>query len=244
MSVSVLNLLLKALSVNEVIGIYDVDGDHVSHEMPARLRFLAPDAAAAWRKDMHDKVVISDMFRSPESSKRAVAEGRGAQPPSFSAHNYGLAVDLDIDDTMTHIGVKKKVDLDMWMRERGWYCHRVDHKMGHEAWHYNFLGDPLLVISPKVKSTAGYIEQEIRKRYASFWMNASSMHCQELLRQLKLYGGEIDGKIGPLSRQAIMAFQRTWDLLNLNDTYGVVQGHLDTTTVRCLTYVTHKVVLA
>lgn len=220
--VDVLTLELTALSNEDVRGIYGDNED----SMPLRCRFLNPAAAGAYL-EMKDLVVVSDMFRSPESSLRAVRDGRGAQPPAYSAHNFGLAIDLDIGRTMKAASVKTKAALDAELESRGWFCHRRDHEMEHEAWHYNFLGRGTQV-GQQFRSTAGWIEGRIGQMYGAF-LDPDDTECQVALKKLRLYGGAIDGKIGPISQEAIRAFQRTWRLPK--------SGRLDTRTKRTLAYV-------
>ena len=214
---------LDLVAVPPCLGIYNVAG--VPHKsMPPRMRYLHPVAAhsfagiAAW-------AVCSDMFRSPESSLRAVREGRGAQPPGYSAHNYGLAIDIDIAPSMKLLGVMTKIGLDSEMERRGWYCHRRDHVIGFEAWHYNFLGIGAAVAGTL---TSDEIEARILAMYGN-GLSPDDRECQRLLAKLKMYGGEVDGDIGPLTREAARAFERAWGLN--------VDGVLDAKTRRTLAYV-------
>ncbi len=218
-------LQLTTISASDVVGIYDVGGK--ASQMPPRTRFLHPAAADSFLGPLHEKAIVSDMFRTPESSLAAVRAGRGAMPPGYSAHNYGLAIDLDIRPTMKRVGVKTKEALDDWMENLGWFCHRRDHAMDSEAWHYNFLGVGT-AISAKVRATAGYVEAKILGLYGdSFELDAES--AQGALQTLRIYRGEIDGDWGPLSREACRVFQRGW---GLTDT-----GKLDGRTQRTLAYV-------
>lgn len=226
-----LSLKLEGLPFDLVRGIYKIEGKR--GKMPPRALYLHPEAALSFRHDLY-KFVVSDMLRSAESSLRAVREGRGAMPPGFSGHNYGLSIDIEVDSAMEILGVKTKAELDRFMESRGWYCHRRDGKRGHEDWHYNYLrifetldGKPL-TISPKVKSTSGYLEQLIERLYGAELV-PSDTEAQEMLYALKLYRGVIDGKIGPRSREAIRAFQRTWGIKET--------GKLDRKTRRTLAFV-------
>lgn len=214
---------LVQLPASIVTGIYGKTKD----QMPDRMRWLHPAAAEAFTA-ISPWAVVSDMYRSATSSLQAVREGRGAQRPGFSAHGFGLAVDLDISASMKRLGVRKKGELDEAMREWGWYCHRVDGLMGHEAWHNNHIriGE---VVSRKVKSTAGYIEQKIVAMYGP-QLAPDDAEAQRMLKMLGLYDGPIDGDIGPLSREATRVFQRAWEL---GET-----GKLDPRTRRTLAFVT------
>jgi hypothetical protein len=210
-----LKLMLHVLQQSAVMGIYVING--IKNKMPIRALFLHPLAASSFMADLAMFVVCSDILRTPEASLKANREGRGAQPPGFSLHNFGIAIDIDVKATMKNLGLKTKQELDEWMEARGWYCHRRDHKMDHECWHYNYLrafteldGVPL-VISSKVKSTAGYGEALIVRLYGDK-LKPTDKQCQEMLASLKMYSGKIDGDIGDLSKEAIRVFSRAWGL--------------------------------
>lgn len=229
-----MKLPLTQLPFDLVVGIYKAGGR--DDAMPDRLRWLAPDVAKSYANITH-VVVVSDMLRSAESSLQAIREKRGAQPPGFSGHNYGLSIDIDISASRKRLGaligapkgLATKAQLDNWMNDCGWFCHRIDHQVAFEAWHFNALGIGT-VISPKVKTTAGYIEAEIKKRFESNWTDVSNVELQHMLAELKLYKGEIDGLIGPRSKEAIRAFQRTWGLKET--------GVADPKTIRTMVFVT------
>lgn len=234
---SKLNITLVRLPSEQVTGIYKVGNR--DDAMPDRMRLLAPDAATAYLALLAPVVVVSDMWRSPESSLRAVREKRGAQPPSFSAHNYGLAIDIDIAATRKRLADKlgeasmSKEQLDNWMKGCGWVCHRTDHKVAFEGWHYNYLPEFRETKLPRVTVTSSLIEKRILADYYSGdWRPdlPDNKGVQELLAELKLYHGEIDGIIGPRSAEAVRAFQRTWGLKET--------GKIDIRMLRTLAYVT------
>lgn len=216
-----LTLALAAIPAEIVKGIYGPNKD----QMPARMRFLYPAVARGFYL-ITDRVVVSDMFRSPESSLAAVKAGRGAMPPGFSGHNYGLSIDVDVAASIKRSGVANKERLDAFMEAHGFYCHRRDHRIASEAWHYNYLGAGT-VISPKVQSTSGYIEAAIIKLYGDA-LKPDDTECQRLLKKLVIYSGEADGVIGPISKAAINVFRRGW---------GLGDGTLDAKTRRTLAYV-------
>ena len=220
-------LRLARLDSAKVKGIYTVGG--VPDRLPERALFLTPDAADSFLRFLADRVVVSDMFRTAEASLAAVKAKRGAQPPGYSAHNYGIAIDIDVSKALASIpGVwTSKASLDNWMESHGWYCHRRDHKRGMEDWHYTFLGVGASV-SPKVRTLAAYTEAEIIRRFGEF-LAPDDKECQRMLRKLGLYRGDVDGVIGPQSRAAIGVFQRGWNL--------PPSGKLDTRTKRTLAYV-------
>lgn len=228
-------LTLQLKNVLAVKGIYTIDGEK-NKMRPSACR-LAPDAADSFALRLRDHVVVSDMFRSPEASLNAVKSGRGAKMPGYSGHNYGFSIDIAVTTTMKNLFTNKfiatstKEALDNWMELHGWFCHRVDHQREHEEWHYNFFG-PGMIIN-QVKTTAGVLEQHIQDVYGKSLLvapNGGNYFLQTALQKLKLYGGAIDGIIGPRTKTALQLFQKTWDLPQT--------GKLDKKTERTLAYVT------
>ncbi len=181
--------------------------------MPARSLFLHPLAAPSFLKNI-DRWVCSDIYRSPEASLVAMKTRKGAQPPGYSAHNFGLAIDLDIKATMKNLEFKTKTELDVFMEKVGWFCHRRDHKLDHEAWHYTFLGTGAF-IAPQYKTIVWHTAARIREVFGEALL-PDDTECQRLLAKLGYYGGAIDGKIGPLSLAAIDVFRRGWGIKGKN----------------------------
>jgi peptidoglycan hydrolase-like protein with peptidoglycan-binding domain len=194
-----------------ILGIYGPQAD----QLPTRMRFLHPDAAASFMRIERGprRLRVSDMWRSAESSAQARNQKRGVQPPGRSGHNFGFAMDLDVDWMLSQYQLSKP-QLDSFMNENGWYCHRKDHLRDSESWHFNFFGgesDRYLTISGPFGSTSAGLEAKIQDVYGKSFL-LGSRELQTALRTLRLYGGDIDGEIGPLSVEAIKAFQRTWEL--------------------------------
>ncbi len=223
-----MKIRLRRLPV-EVHGIYTIAG--IPGRMPPRALFLEPEAADSFTTQLLDRAVVSDVLRSAESSLNAVRRGRGAQAPGFSAHNYGKAIDLDVKATMKALGLKTKAELDAWMERRGWYCHRRDHRMDSESWHFNFLGVGY-VVSPRQRSTGADVEALIVQRYGAD-MAPSDAECQAMLASLRMYSGAIDGIVGDLTKEAVRVFQRAWASKRVAET-----GKLDAATRRTLAFVT------
>lgn len=225
-------LKLCRLPADRVCGAYTIKG--VADRMPDRALLLQPDAARSFMADLARVVTVSDMFRSPESSLAAVRAGRGAKAPGFSGHNYGLSIDLDVEATMKRIGHGKRA-LDLWMAEHGWFCHRSDHAMPswkpiNEAWHWNFLPGHTWG-----KSSPAALEARIVEQYGEGY-SLDVVEQQMALRDQGLYRGEVDGDAGPLTREALRAFQRTWGLKER--TWGLKEtGKADVKTQRTLAYV-------
>ncbi len=226
-----LRLQLTPLADDLVVGIYTVGGK--ADKMPARCRFLSPHAAEQYAA-IASWAIVSDMLRSPESSLEAVRRGRGARPPGYSAHNFGFAIDLDTTSTCRRLGVARgkgrpatKAELDAEMELHGWFCHRRDHKLDSEGWHFNALGKGT-VIASKFRSTAGWIEGRIQAAYGPD-LEPDDAECQSALGRLRLYHGAIDGDAGPLTHEATRVFQRAWELRET--------GALDASTRRTLALV-------
>jgi hypothetical protein len=207
-----LTLVLSKLPSN-TYGIYGPNKDI----MAERMLYLHPDAAKSFMTDLYPKrVCVSDMFRSADASLQARGEKKGVQPPSKSGHNFGFSIDVDLDRTLKLLSMTKPT-FDDWMNGLGWFCHRKDHLQNEsEAWHYNYFGISIekikyLSACEMFHSTAEGLEAKIQDYYGSEFM-MDPPYIQTCLKQLKIYGGEIDGQLGPLTVRAIKAFQTSWEL--------------------------------
>lgn len=197
--------------VQNVLGIYGKAKD----QFPARMSYLHPEAAAAFdavQALVGQRLRVSDMYRAPADSLVAMQSKRGVQPPGFSAHNFGLAIDIDTDAMLDVLKCSKAV-LDVTMQSKGWFCHRRDSRRGMEDWHYNYLGadSAALLQHASATSTAGAIEARIQQLYGPRFLLTDS-EAQAALKAEGLYAGAIDGKIGPKSKAAVAAFQQKWGL--------------------------------
>lgn len=220
-------LHLTALSDHEVLGIYGKS----KTDLPVRMRYLHPDAAASYDELHEAGVQVSDMFRSAESSLRARRERRGAQRPAYSGHNYGFSIDLAVSATMRRMKLRTKRQLDEWMAEHGWHCHRRDHRRKFEEWHYNFFGNEFgAFVRDSDRRTSAGLERKITTYYGKWWTQMSATSVQRCLTRLGMYDGDLDGKIGDLTREAVRVFQRAW-LLDVDGKPGPM-------TKRTLAYVT------
>ena len=223
-----MKLKLTALP-HTIRGIYGA----AKNELPERMRYLHPDAAASYlalEAGPH-RLHVSDMWRSAEASMQARHEKRGVKPPGHSGHNYGLCIDVAVERVLEQEHWRK-AQLDDFMKEHGWFCHRKDHERGDEWWHFSFFGkqsDKYLAASENTGSTAAGLEQKILDTYGSSF-TLSGVDAQGALQTLKLYAGAIDGQLGPLTAQAVRAFQRTWEL--------PTTGELDASTQRLLAFMT------
>lgn len=226
--------LLMYLDVVEVPatlvrGIYTVKG-YGPHQLRPDMRYLHPDAAAAFEK-IAPWFVCSDMFRSPESSLEAVESGRGALAPGYSRHNFGRAVDGDVPESCKRLGVHlglgrdaTKAEMDREMEAAGFFCHRRDHTNGPESYHFNFLGVGT-VIAPKFKTTYGYGEADLVKLYD---LSPDVDACQAMLREMHRRDahrypdpGPVDNDAGKRTLTAAKAFQLEWHL----SATGRLDGH-------------------
>lgn len=192
-------------------GIYGPGRDR----MGKRQLLLAPDAAESFARLEAESggLVYSDIYRSADASMLALGTKKGVQPPGYSAHNYGLAFDVAIEATLALRGWSYSQML-RFLEKHGWWCHRRDGQMWHEAWHLNFLGGdaetilaPLSVDAPGTWSRAA--EAAIVKRHAQDFA-VSTTDVQAMLQKLGMYRGELDGTWGPLSHEARRAFERAW----------------------------------
>ena len=238
-----MKLHLQTFDLDEVFGIYKVRGE--ANRLPDRMRFLAPNASSSFHLAYAERPLkVSDMFRSADASLQAVQERRGAQPPGFSGHNYGFSIDLDVDWMLSSKGGRfvSKQGLDDFMLAHEWRCHRRDHKVEFECWHYNY--DIEKYLRDDEKTTAPALERKIQAVYGKGFQ-LTAIEAQIALQGLKLYSGAIDGKLGPLSMQAVQAFQRTWTPSKSNyktsQTLKAESGMLGPVTKRLLAYVSADV---
>lgn len=202
---------------------------------PARMKYLAPDAAAALEALERDygSFEYTDFYRDPISSLLARRTRKGTPLTGYSSHGYGFGLDINIKKIIEKRQISYETLLYV-MKKRGWYCHRRDgHPDGRESEHFNYLGDMAekyltkCTLDPTTWSRPA--EERIYELFgAEFQIDLPT--CQQLLSRVGLYGGETTGTLDPYTREAIMAFQRTWDL--------VVDGMPTTSFCRVLRFVT------
>ncbi len=175
--------------------------------LPRRMRWMHQGAAAAYQA-IKDSVVVSDMYRSAEASLSAMQRKVGVLPPGLSRHGYGLAIDVSVSESMALVGVRSKEAFDDWMAHRDWHCHRLDHAMKSEAWHYNWLPG-FTGVRRGERSTNPAGERQLQELYGDA-MEPYGQGRQRALAKGGLYRGEDDGILGPLSIAAAQAFSRAW----------------------------------
>jgi len=160
-------------------GIYGATKD----KLGAHQLFGHPDLASAISRleSAGVRLIFSDIFRSAKGSLDARRAKPGlVQPPGYSAHNFGLAVDIDHAAVMKELRIDKK-KLDELLASYGLYCHRTDHALASEAWHYNALG-PGAERKKKEKEKGGDHGVSARaSRSASMASRRSSVSSRERL---------------------------------------------------------------
>jgi hypothetical protein len=185
---------------------------------PARSRFLAPEACAAFRlleKDT-DGLIYTDLWHDGTQSLLARRTRKTTNLPGYSPHNYGLALDLDLGQVLEQKKISYE-DLLYVMKRRGWYSHRRDGKVDEAgSAHFNFLGDgdvdsyiELATFDPL--SWERPIEKRIYEKHITDF-SLSPAQIQSLLKKLGFFHGEVNGDYDIYFREAVMAFQRAWDL--------------------------------
>jgi hypothetical protein len=202
---------------------------------PARMKYLAPDAAVALHAVERDTdgLIYFDMWRDPTASLLARRTRKGSQLPGYTTHGFGLAVDLDLLATLDEKKIRYE-DLLYIMRKRGWYCHRRDGEANlPESEHFNFLGE--LAEKYLVKTTMDPTtwqrpaEERIYERYGCHFQ-VDLPGVQKLLERAGFYVGPQSGQLDAYTREAILAFQRAWDLIE--------DGTASMTLCRALVFVT------
>jgi hypothetical protein len=168
--------------------------------LPNRMRFLHPEAYVRLRGIAKRGAVFTDAFRSLAAQLEAVRTKQGVQQPGYSAHGFGLAVDVAVQQTMERLEIGSKEALDALMLSSRFQCYRGDHLLRAESWHYSFDAD-----APGSQAVGRTIQQYYGKCF-----DYNDKQAQVYLSRLKLYAGELDGKLGPQSKMAIRLFQRQW----------------------------------
>lgn len=210
---------LEKLDHTKIKGIYG----EKKNLFPERFAYLHPAAAASFlhMAEENPGLVLSDMYRSAAASLArryptvTGAPRKGVAAPGFSAHNFGLAIDVAVERSMKSLECSK-YELDEILIDYGWHCHRVDHKLKSESWHYNYLGSvkELERLDPRRvrPSTARAVENAIRELYSRQWSDWKLDQVQTALAKLNLYDSAVDGLWGPFTEHAVRAFQRAWRL--------------------------------
>lgn len=211
----------------ELIDLTNLDikgpkGDAYKGVLPRRMKYLEPVAAECFVEMIrkYPGMAFSDMYRDPIASLQARRTKAGVQRPGYSGHNYGISFDCDVDQTCKNLNVRYN-ELISILKDYGWTCHRSDGKRGPEDWHFNCIGEYAKL--PGAKGVQKWIENE-HPMYCSptITIKGNAKMIQEMLTKLRLYGGEIDGKLGPLSEAALNSFKKAYDLTGPSVTEAMV----------------------
>ncbi len=198
------------------------DGYH--GRMPSRSLYAHPDAAASlFRLEKAGGLVYTDIFRGADGQLRAKrAKPASTKAVSFSAHGFGLAVDLDVDATLKRRDWLYPRLLDE-MAAAGWYCHRRDRKRGSEDWHMNFLGVHASTLLPMASLSI-----------PGTWDDPVEGRIQQLYgAQLTPGDGDVKTMLAIAGSSDVEAFQASWGL--------TVDGIAGRNTRRALAYVTAQI---
>lgn len=205
-------LLLNALDPTKILGIYGAS----KTRFPRRMSYLHPNAAEHFLSVNHDSggnIVLSDMYRTAAASLSARypiskwLPRRSIQPPGYSAHNFGLAIDVAVSETLKRMNMTKS-EFDFFMADHGWWCHRLDHLRGSEDWHYNYLGISHLH-DKRDRRTAPAVERLIQQLYANEWNNIDVDECLDLcaMPDVKMFQRDwylkVDGIVGPKTKRLL-----------------------------------------
>lgn len=200
------------ISLSSLPPLRGPQGDGYNGAVPKRSAFLYPLAARSLLS--MPQMVFTDLYRSPSAILRAYQSKPGTQPPGYSAHGYGLAVDIDLEETLPLRGWSYP-ELVSFMETNGWYCHRRDlDETGSEAWHFNYLEDRyfMLGVDPQDHSTwKNAAESKIISLYGNQFA-LSAVRVQEILLSRGEYGGPADGEMNVKTISAIRNFQQRWGL--------------------------------
>jgi hypothetical protein len=227
-----MKLILKRLP-SSLRGIYP-DKQGRKDALGAHQLLAHPDLYDAIMRMESDgvRLIYSDIYRSAESSLRRRREFQAAmvaydakvkadpayaktharpkqlaKPAGYSPHGQGVAVDLDIKAILKERHCDKKA-LDWLLEGYGLYCHRKDHVLDNEAWHYNCLGPNAaqwLPASAARPSTSYAIEAKVMSLYGSQFVLKESE-----IRAYLVTLGHLP--IGRELSEGVKEFQRLWDL--------------------------------
>jgi hypothetical protein len=182
---------------------------YLSQEAAFSLVLVEQDAGGLFYKDMWRDATASLLNR----------RFRKYDPlPGYDPHNYGISVELDI---RTSIKPKKLAyeDLIKLMERRNWYCQRRDAPNCGiaEPWatQFNYLGkehEKYLSKATQAEDTwMSPTEHYIWERYSEYFL-LGTIDVQYMLSTIGFYKGKLTGERDPYTREAIMAFQRAWEI--------------------------------
>ncbi len=204
------------------------------NKIPSRMMYLRNDAWIKLKEACVDlRLFFSDIYRSPASSAEAYARKIGVSKPGYSGHNYGVAIDLDVQTTLKENATTYQ-HLCEYLIFHGWTPYQgtiSPFSRGKEDWHFNFIGS-----FAKAFGGSSQVENWIQ---SNIKFETSLVDIQRMLFYLKFYQGEIDGSGGPLTSEAIKKFKRAWlpaKILSLGES-----DKLDDLTIRTINIVSCRV---
>jgi hypothetical protein len=200
---------------------------------PARSKLLAPEAAVSLHvleKDTDGKLIYVKLWNDATGTLMDRRTRVGNHLPGYDPHNYGLALNLDVPQILDQMKISYE-DLLYVMKRRGWFCHRRDGSPDSPgSGHFNFIGDnnpdeymKHATFDPVSWDTP--IETRIHERYSSDFQ-LSPAQVQSALQQLGFFHGAANGEFDGYTREAILAFQRAWDLAESGTWNGALQRTL------------------
>jgi hypothetical protein len=212
----------------------DIDSIYDRKPLPKRMALCTPDmyaaifATKADLKALRNDLVLSDLFRSYDMQLQAHLDYTSGKktafspPPGGSMHEAGRAFDLDL-------GKVKKLTLPkFWPVARRHGLEpiiKVPNPRLSEAWHFDCRGSHDLVYqyysakngdnfkSPYTAMAASAIIS-IGRKVDALGDDVRPAYIQSGLIRLGQNIGDLDGRIGPKSRQAL-------GQLNIDDTLGL-----------------------
>jgi len=200
-----------------------------------RMPLLAPDAADALielEKDT-DGLVYADFWRDGISSLLAKRLNKSTHLPGYSSHNFGFGIDVDVKTVLAEKKILYEYLLHL-MKKRGWYCRRRDGEENQlNSNHFDYLGPEAnkylykCTLNPETWDMPA--EQRIIEKYnPEFQLPLSEVQIG--LAKLGMFKGQTNGTSDVYTREAILAFQRAWDL--------IPNGYADYQFCRVLSFVT------
>lgn len=203
-----------------------------------RRPFLSHEAALAIQtieKDT-DGLIYKDMWRDAVATMAARRIRKSGQIPGYSPHNYGLSVDLDVEALLEQKKIRYE-DLLWLMKKRGWYCFRRDGVEGQTGYdHFDYLGESADYYLSKCNQDPATWGNAIEIKIWEFYgqnFQASTKEVQLQLSKIGFFKEPFTEHRDMYTREAIMAFQRAWDLIQ--------SGSPDMTLCRVLAFVTADV---
>lgn len=204
-----------------------------------RRPFLAQDAAvslAAVQVDT-DGLIYTDMWRDGIDTLLAkTGKINKCHSVGYSPHNFGISVNLDIPTILDQKKIRYE-DIIWLMKRRGWYCFRRDGSQDQVgSGHFDFLGDgadaylSTSTQNPATWSTAA--EMKIWSLYHQYF-SMEIKEVQEKLSKLGFFNGPFTGQLDTYTREAVIAFQRAWDIIQT--------GFPDITLCRALAFVSAEI---